>query len=321
MSIDLSQSIVATLAYFDVVEYPLTKEELYRHLWNPPHSTYSDFLEELPSSIKTRGIEEYLGYYFLPGRKEIVEKRREHVVTTEMLLKKAYRGIRLIRWIPFLKAIFICNSIASETATEKSDIDFFIITTVHRVWIVRFVSNIILYIAGIRRHGKKIAGRICLSFYIDEEHVNISDQRITEDDIHFIYWLKQMIPVYDPEDVYTKFREANSWTNSFLPYIDASENYFHPEPVSRFISNMSNRRKNFITRGLESILQGKIGQWLENCLRKAQQYKMSKSGKKHEHNQNRGVYITDGVIKLHEEDSRNWYRGVWLEKTKKLDLQ
>lgn len=321
MNTELVQSILKTLAYFDIADTPLTQEELYAYLWLPPPCSYEAFTKCLSWVVQNKKIEQYFGYYFLLNRKELVERRRERLVTSELLLKKAFRGIRLIRQLPFLRAIFICNSIAAETATEKSDIDFFIVTTANRVWFVRFFSNIILYLAGIRRHGKKIAARICLSFYIDEEHVNIADQRIGEDDIHFVYWLKQMIPVYDPEDVYIKFKEANAWTNHFLPYIDRAENFFKPTPTSRFIPNVSDRKKNFVTRGLERILQGKLGQYVENFLRNIQQFKMKRSGKPYEHNVHRGVFVSEHIIKLHEEDSRNWYREQWLIKTKKLDLQ
>ena len=51
----------------------------------------------------------------------------------------------------------------------------------------------------------------------------------------FAYWLNQMLPIFDPEDYYTKFLQANSWTKTYLPNIDANQtsSYLVKIPESR----------------------------------------------------------------------------------------
>ena len=43
-------------------------------------------------------------------------------------MKIANRAVEKIRWVPFLRAIFVCNTLAGPGLKEESDIDVFIIT-------------------------------------------------------------------------------------------------------------------------------------------------------------------------------------------------
>ena len=138
----LKQSIVKTLTYFDLIYYPLTKEELFAYLWRAPYGRYDDFLSVLERP--ERCWESKWGYYFLPGREKKIENRRIRLLHSEQKLKLARRAVKKIRAVPFLRAIFLCNSVASGTAGETSDIDFFIVTAPKRIWLVRFFTNLIL---------------------------------------------------------------------------------------------------------------------------------------------------------------------------------
>ena len=85
----LQTSVVKTLAYFDISGYPLTKEELFEYLWQPPAMGYADFTEQLagfaPVQIGTKW-----GYYFLAGREYNVENRRRRQVYS--IQKQGVRG-------------------------------------------------------------------------------------------------------------------------------------------------------------------------------------------------------------------------------------
>ena len=43
----MEQSILRTLAYFDLADYPLTKEELFSYLWQSPAVSLRRFLDFL----------------------------------------------------------------------------------------------------------------------------------------------------------------------------------------------------------------------------------------------------------------------------------
>lgn len=306
-------SIIKTILYFDIVHFPVTREELFRYLWQPPAITYEEFLPLLDLCVREKmvPISEKWGYYFLDGHEKYIDERRRAVVPSDRKLFKARRAARLISWLPGIISIFLCNSVASETAHEDSDIDFFIITSKNRVWIARFFSNIVLLCFGVRRHGKKIANRICLSFYIDEEHMDMGGLRLIDDDVHFIYWLKQMMVLYDPKNYYQKFMKANSWTDKFVPHM----NFL-------MIGNgcWKVKSKNFVQskkEGLTFFIK-KCSDRLEQFFYKIQLVKMSRSGKNKKENNDRGVIIQLGIIKLHEKDTRRWYREEWLRQCREI---
>jgi hypothetical protein len=235
----------------------------------------------------------------LDGHEEYIDERRRAVVPSDRKLFKARRAALLIQWIPFLKAIFVSSSVAAQTAHEKSDIDFFIITTPGRIWLVRFLVNVILRVCGIRIYGPHRKDRICLCFFVDSSHLNLSSYRIAPDDIHFAYWLHQMMPLYDPESIYKKFIEANNWTQEFLPYISTQ---FFVDGTKKL------RVKSFF----QKLLSGSVGDFLEKLTKKIQWFKLKKSLKEKAKLDNNEVVIVEGVLKFHEHDTRAHYREEWL---------
>lgn len=300
----LRQSIINTLAYFDLADYPLTKEELFSWLWQPPTISYLDFLNTLDGL----NLDNKFGYYFLPGREAIVEERRHKFLISEQKLKIARRAAKLIKSIPFLKAVFVCNSTGSEQANEDSDIDFFIVTEKNRIWITRFLVTLVLELFRLRRTNKRIKNKICLSFYVTTENLDLAKWRVADDDIHFAYWLNQMLPVFDPENYYFKFLEANSWTKIYLPNLDPKQtsSYLLKIPESWF----SKRWKKI----WEKMWAGSYGDMINNQAKKIQLSKMKFSGKPIDRGEDKGVVISDGVLKFHEKDTRIAYREEWKQK-------
>jgi hypothetical protein len=53
---------------------------------------------------------------------------------------------RLYRALPFVKAIYICNSITFNSLRKDSDIDLFIITKANRLWLDRFFSAVLFFL-------------------------------------------------------------------------------------------------------------------------------------------------------------------------------
>jgi len=195
--------------------------------------------------------------------------------------------------------------LAAGQAKEDSDIDFFIVARQGRVWIVRFFANLILRLFGLRTFGNKMRDRICLSFFVDEENLNLKPLSVLEPDIHFIYWLSQMIPLYDPKGVSKKFKESNRWAGQYVP------NYFEHNSVEYLKTVKENPFGKVWRRFWEISWQGSYGNYIENEARKIQIMKLALSVKQAALKLNKGVVIGEGVIKLHEEDSRERTEKQW----------
>jgi hypothetical protein len=308
----LTESILKTLAYFDVADFPLTSEELFRYLWQPPACSYEQFLRCLTSQPGSLWATKN-GYYFLPGRENIIAERERHSIPTEHMLTKARRAISCIAWLPFIEAVLVCNSVGSETATRESDVDLLIITTPGRLWLVRLFAHTILRILGMRTYGSKIAGRMCLSFFIDTDHLNLENYRALPEDIHFAYWLIQMFPVYDRGGVADRFLRANSWLRPTLPNCttqDSSVTYTRqvlPGSVGSTVKKI-----------LEKMWGISYGNRLEAEAKKLQLRSISPRLKELALRADGNVVVSDGLLKLHERDTRREYYAAW--KTKYASL-
>ena len=296
----LSDSIQKTLAYFSLFDFPLTKEELFANLWQPPRMAYEEFV-----SGGLAGIGEKYGYFFLPGHEETAENRRRHLLISEMKMKIARRAVKKIRAVPFLRAVFVCNSVGQGLARQESDIDFFIIAAPGRVWLVRFFTNLILKFCRLRTYGKNRRDKICLSFYVDENHLDLKPLCALNNDIHFIYWMHQMIPIFDPDNFYHKFIGANRWTEEYLPNIKRKSSGGYLLSVTESVFGHAWKRV------WESMWGGAYGHILEHQAKAIQMQRLKAGVKDAATRGDNSVVISDSVIKLHENDARVKYFERW----------
>lgn len=284
------------MAYLRLVRLSVTPEELYRLLWRPdPRSTYENFL----SALEKSGARRVNGFVCLNDEDQrLIEERGRYVVPTELMLRQARRAAHLVAWVPFLEAVFVCNSVGSETARPESDIDWLVITRPGRIWLVRALLNIVLRVAGLRTYGNHEAGRICLSFFIDHDQLDLARLRALPEDIHFAYWLHQMVPVYGHASWYPRFVEANTWTKQYVPFVHESlvAAVYEPALFGRFTTR--------IKQVLAWLLGRKMGDFLERCVQALQYRKLKPSLKEKSQNPETGVVIEAGVLKFHEHDTR-----------------
>ena len=203
----LQQAIVDTLAYFAIFNFALTREELWHNLFFVSgverEITFDNFVKNLVFLLSEKEIETKHNFYFLPGRESDYYNRQNSVKFVEQKMKIAHLAIKKIRSIPFVRAVFLCNTVAGSTVTADSDIDVFIIVGKNRIFLTRFLVTFILSIFGLRRHGEKVKDRICLSFYTTEDNLGLSKIALDRPDIYLLYWLDQLVPFYD-EDAWLK---------------------------------------------------------------------------------------------------------------------
>jgi len=303
----LKKAVLQTLAYFDLSTYPLTATEIKNWLYKYEVSDFTDLLMILEEMKNLNQIEEKFGYFFLSNRIETIENRRKNLVISELKLKKARWAVKFIRCVPFLQAVFVCNTVAAGTAEINSDIDFFIIAKRGRVWLVRFFTNLILRILHLRTYGEQNRDKICLSFFVDDNNLNLEKLKACDGDIHFAYWITQMVPIFDPDNYWKIFLSANYWTKDYFPNL---------------LNNFS--FLNLVQRGSvakiwqktwETMWHGAYGNILEKQARDWQILKMKLSTKEKTQLHDNGVVLDDGVIKLHENDTRRDCAKRWEEKT------
>lgn len=312
----LNQSIIQALAYFDIFEQPLTKEELYQSLFCKDRKglkiSYTDFLSHLENSLPDT-VEDNEGFYFLKGRGEVVDKRQLKIKLAEQKFKIALRGIKKISSMPFVKAVFVCNTLGMGVMDGNSDIDVFIVVKNGRLWLTRLLVTLILSLFRLRRTKTKIKDRICLSFYVTDNNLNLEKITIAEPDVYMIYWLNNLVPVYDPKNFYQSIVEANSWVKEFLP------NGLQPYKASSKYKVEGGKFGHLTKNILEKMWNGNYGDLLENQAKSIQEVKMKLNSYSVHSAPDSRVIINDQMMKFHENDRRDEYRNKWLEMCKKFN--
>lgn len=308
----LSEAVLKTVVYFDIFDYPLTSVEIWRFLYqeSAPLSEVIAALEndeQLKTVLETKN-----GFYFLKGREGIAQMRIERQQQAMKKWQIAQKAVRLLRFAPFVQFIAICNDLAYQNAPAKSDIDFFICLRKGRIWTGRFLITALLYLARLWRHGRKITNRICLSFFITDEALNLASLLKQPEDPYFAFWLATFWPIFD-RGLLQKFFQANSWLQSYFPNLQTI--LAHPQ------WSIQDSTGSYWWRKMgERILGSKIGDYLEKFLRWLQIKKMCKTKECAPEQLTRGtdVIISDKILKFHEQDTREAVRKKWEELLQKI---
>ena len=88
---ELEKSILNTIFWFDIFDFPLTAREIYRYNFQfpIPNFQFSDFKEILEKSEELKKyIEKKYGFYFLKGKDNLVEIRKNRYLIAEKKYKK-----------------------------------------------------------------------------------------------------------------------------------------------------------------------------------------------------------------------------------------
>jgi len=314
----IETAVIKTVAYFDLFEYPLTNLEIYRYLRteegveNAP--TFLELISILENSHKLKTLLEFRqGFVFLKGRWGHVGARGERYAVADQKFKIALRGARRLSWIPFLQFVAICNNLASNNAKPEADIDLLIGVRHGRLYLTRLLVTIVLSLMGLRRHGKKITNRLCLSFYLTDQSYDLDALRIHEDDVHFAWWASQITPILGHEN-FDEFFQANNWLGRFIqvPSVKLPSNR---RLVSCKLQVVSCKLI------LEKLLLGRLGNVLESLARKIQHIKFSMNTKSIANLPDTRVVINDSVLKFHENDRRLLYRDKFYQSLNSLELE
>ena len=306
--------ILKTLVYFDLFNTPLTKEEIFRWSWETKIIDYLTFIKNLDTLVEKKVISHKDGYYFLIGRENNIFLRQKAISIVEKKMNIAVRAIKKIRWVPFVQAVFVCNTVAGAGVKKDSDIDVFIIIKKNRLWISRLLTTITLSLFRLRRNKKNIANKICLSFYATDDALDLSKIKINGIDIYLTYWLDNLLPIYDPKNIQNKIKMENLWTKQSLP--NTKTNYIILPRWDIQDKGLSKLIKVFFEKSWE----GKYGDIVEAQAKSIQKTKMKLNFASAQNKNTTNVIISDSMLKFHENDRRTFYREEWERKYKQIVL-
>lgn len=221
----LRRSLAATLAYFDLFDYPLTLNELMRHRYRFPDepSGASWPAADVLAALDDAAFGTKDGHWFLAGREATVGIRARRFRLAERKLARARRVASFVRFLPSVRLIAVCNSLAIANADVESDIDLFVVARPGTLWATRFAVVSALALLGLRPDDRSHADKVCMSFFVSEECADLSRCAFAPDDTYLRYWIATLLPLYDAGGIYRRFIEANAWVADRLPGFRATD--------------------------------------------------------------------------------------------------
>ena len=303
----MTRAILKTLAYFDIFDYPLTLVEVWKWLYLEENRKVSlneveEGLKQLSDKVGTKE-----GFWFLKGRPEIIKTRLERYSIAEEKFKKLISQARILRQAPWIKLIAVCNRLAYSNTDEKGDIDLFIITAKNRLWLTRLLVVGYLKIINLRPRPDNKEDAIDTNFFLSEDSLKVDylgvDTEGRDKNRSLVYWLDQLIPVYETDNAYQRFLTANSWLKEYLP--------------NSFGCQLNGRRAVKQTV-FSKIINSILSLFAFESLARKFQLKIMPSKLKEMMNKDSRVMVNGKLLKFHLEDKRENYLKLWRSKLNEI---
>jgi len=199
----LERSILRTMAYSDVFDYPLTAAEIHRYL-----ETVTATSAEVDTALHRMAGDALSvsdGLVALPGRETLFATRLRRRREAAALWPAARRWAAIIGRLPLIRMVGLTGALAVDNVEPGADIDYLIVTVPGRVWLSR--AMIVQVVRAARLTGVVLCPNWLLSSdALEPEERNLFAARE----------LAQMVPLAGV-DHYLTMRRLNAWTDDHLP--------------------------------------------------------------------------------------------------------
>lgn len=242
----LNDAILRTLAYYDLFDYPLTAVEIERYC-DLPVDDHRVVLRRLAALKSRQVVGEEDGFWFLAEREaEIVSRRIAMERRGLELWEVAERFARLMRHVPFIRAVMISGQLSRYVADRRSDIDYFIVTRPGRLWIARTI--LVLLRRTLLLNDRTF---FCTNFFVTTDNLEIDERNI-----YAACETASVKPIWN-RALHREFMASNQWITEFYPN--------HSPAPELFISGIPDRPSR-LQRLLERLLPSGLADRLDRRL-------------------------------------------------------
>jgi predicted nucleotidyltransferase len=240
---NINTSILATLAYFDMFNYPLTRDEIISFMDSKVHEDVVEIsLAELVCNGKVYALD---GFYTLKNDTGLISRRKKGNKLAHEMLNIARKISGILIQFPYVRGVAVSGSLSKNYADESSDIDLFIITSANRLWIARTIMHVFKKLTFLvnKQHF------FCMNYYIDEEGLEIIEKNI--------YTATEIVTLIAMEgnQRFSDFLSSNTWTTTYLPN----------KPPS--ITSITDRKTSWFKKMMELTLNNRLGDILDDKFR------------------------------------------------------
>jgi hypothetical protein len=210
----VEKSILQTLAYSEVFNFPLTKEELWYFLISDKkieRDAFEQSLQNVSARIVTQA-----GFYSLSDDASSIYHRRKNIREVQKKMRIAKHAAYYLSYIPTISLIGLSGGLAMGNVDEEDDIDFFIITKKNKLFMTRIWVHAILEMLNLRRkrNESNVQNKICVNLLVDETRLAWPKE---SHDVYTAHEIIHMKPLFERNDTYAAFLKENQWVEKFFP--------------------------------------------------------------------------------------------------------
>ncbi|EKE19239.1 MAG: hypothetical protein ACD_9C00074G0006 [uncultured bacterium] len=287
MSSKLNKNILATIIYYDGLNYPLTVFEIWKYLMRTDYYAQSNevfkislsqIVSQLQDSNLTKYVDHHNGFYFLKGRNDLVARRISNNKISAGKLRKLQNVAWWLKAVPFVRMIGITGALSMKNARVTSDWDLLIVLKYGKIWTGRTLVTLALHFFGKRRHRNKITDRVCLNFFVTDQSLEvITKDLFSANEYMFLF------PLYG-FDFYTKFQIKNKWIRAMKPTYALGE-----------IVPLKTIPDTFLSSNIKMIGEKLLApEWIEKILKKIEKKRIMKNPKTHQ--EGSLIYANDDAL-------------------------
>jgi len=231
-----------TILYFSIFRYPLTLEEIHGYTNN---ETIEVTTIELSNLISEKILTKVGDFYVYANDLDSVTKRLKGNLLASKALIKANQQASFIAKFPYVKAVGVSGSLSKGYYDNESDIDFFVITKLNKLWICR--TLLMLYKKLFLLNSRKY---FCVNYFISENQLEIEEKnRFTATE------LKTLIPMQG-KVIFEQFHMKNKWVSDYFSKFNPNTNA------------VLDTKKPMVSKVLEFVFDTKIGNHFDFTFKK-----------------------------------------------------
>lgn len=235
-----------------------------------------------------------------------IQSGREKEMSFPRKLRKARKVACYLSALPWVRAVFLCNTAALGQSADSSDLDFFIVARHGAIWRTRLASVLPFVLKGDRPGSRDTVDPVCLSFFISDDDLDLSSRMLEQDDPYFRYWFLYLLPLKEDGVLYELWN-ANAAILRRHPFAKQwlALDMEYPRPAKPSTPNPKSKDAKC---------------WSESIARRLQE-KMFPQAIKSRANLDTGVMIDSCTLKFHVKDNRQMFKDKYYEICKEYGVK
>jgi len=220
----LIKQIYFTVLYLNCLNCPPTTFEVWRHFLDIFQKSQAVSFREILILLETLEEKERIvnrkSFWIVKNREFLASQRIVRQKNSFNKIRNLRNRVNIIKYIPFIRGVFVAGTLAFRTSAQKSDWDVLIILKKNRIWLGRLILTIVLFITGQKRRKFKIKDRFCLNHFLtDNNLIPQSRNEYTACEYGFV------LPILG-EKLFHDFMRLNwNWLRRFSPNFEVGDNF------------------------------------------------------------------------------------------------